>query len=76
MKIGGEYGSDKVLPKHFDLLAQEVGLARPMVKQRVLEMVEMVLAKTSDINIDHPTAAAVLQLIQGRCAKTSQQFKR
>lgn len=76
MKIGGEYGSDKVLPKNFDALAQEVGLARPMVRQRVVEMAETVLAKASEITVDHPTAAAVLKLIQSRCAKTSQQFKR
>jgi hypothetical protein len=47
-----------------------------MVKQRVVEMAEMLLAKTADITIDRPTAAAVGKLIQGRFVRTSQQFKR
>jgi hypothetical protein len=28
MKIGGEYSSEKVLPKNFEKLAEEAGLAK------------------------------------------------
>jgi serine/threonine-protein kinase HipA len=74
MKIGGEYASDKVLPKHFDQLADEAGLAKPMVKRRVLELAEIVLSKTPDLIIEHPTTQAVAALIQSRCAKTLEKF--
>jgi len=75
MKIGGEYVSDKVLPKHFDLLAEEAGLAKPMVKQHVQELAETVLSKTPDLITEHPTAKAVAALIQSRCARTLEKFK-
>jgi serine/threonine-protein kinase HipA len=75
MKIGGEYASDKVLPKHFDQLAEEAGLAKPMVKRRVQELAETVLAKTPDLMTEHPTTEAVAALIQSRCAKAVGKFK-
>ena len=70
MKIGGESVSDKVLPKHFERLAEEAGLAKPMVKRRVTEMATLVLSKLSDIAIAHPVATAVAELIQNRCERT------
>lgn len=75
MKIGGEYVSDQILPKHFEQLAQEAGLARPMVKRRVPELAETILAKLSDITIGHPVAIAVARLIQSHCERTIGKFK-
>ncbi len=75
MKIGGEYASDKVLPKHFDQFADEAGLAKPMVKRRVRELAESVVAKAPALITEQPTTRAVAQLIQGRCAKTLEKFK-
>ncbi len=77
MKIGGEYVSDKVL-EHFDLLAEEAGLAKPMVKQHYAgDLAEIVLSKTPDLITGHPTAKAVAALIQrSRCARTLEKFKK
>jgi hypothetical protein len=49
MKIGGEYASEKVGPKNFDQLANEAGLAKPMVKRRVQEVAETVLSKMPEL---------------------------
>jgi serine/threonine-protein kinase HipA len=43
MKIGGEYLSEKVVPKDFEQLAEEAGLGKPLVKQRVAELADTVL---------------------------------
>lgn len=75
MKIGGEYVSDKVLPKHFDQLAEEAGLARPMVKRRVREMAETVLSKAPDLITEHPAANAVAALVQNRCTTVLEKFR-
>jgi serine/threonine-protein kinase HipA len=75
MKIGSEYASDEVLPKHFDQLAYEAGLAKPMVKQRVQELTETVLSKTPDLITEHPTTKAVAALIQSRGTKMLEKFK-
>jgi serine/threonine-protein kinase HipA len=76
MKIGGEYESDKVQPKNFDQLADEAGLAKPMVKRRVQEVAETVLSKAPELITGHPTTKAVADLVQGRCNKVLQKFKK
>jgi hypothetical protein len=43
-KIGGENSSGKVTPQSFEPLAEEAGLAKPMVKRRVPEPAETILA--------------------------------
>jgi hypothetical protein len=46
-----------------------------MVKRRVQELAETVLAKTPDLMTEHPTTEAVAALIQSRCAKAVGKFK-
>lgn len=75
MKIGGEYVSDKVLPRHFDQLADEAGLAKPIVKRRVRELAEIALSKIPDMITSHPATKPVATLVQSRCTKTLEKFK-
>ena len=75
MKIGGEYAFDKVLPKHFDQLADEAGLAKPMVRRRVKELAETALSKIPDLITGRHTTKAVGALVQSRCTKALQRFK-
>jgi serine/threonine-protein kinase HipA len=75
MKIGGEYASDKVLPKHFEGLADEAGFAKPMVRQRVPILAESILSKIADVTPENPTARAVADLIKSRCERTIRKFK-
>ena len=75
MKIGEEYSSDRVFPKHFDQLAEEAGLARPMVKRRVRELAETVLSKAPDLITELNAAKPVAALIQSRCTKVLDRFK-
>ncbi len=74
MKLGGEYDSDKIPPKHFDQLAEEAALARPIVKRRVAELAEAVLANLLSLNIDHPASLAIANLVTGRCRRDLQKF--
>jgi serine/threonine-protein kinase HipA len=75
MKIGGEYLSDRILPKHFEKLAEEAGLAKPMVRRRVPELAEMIVSKLAAVTTQQPIAVAVAKLIQGRCEQTIRKFK-
>lgn len=74
MKIGGEYESDRIAPKHFEQLAEEGGLAKPMIKQRVIELAETVLSKLPDVTIEHPVAIAIAKLIHARCDRAIGKF--
>lgn len=67
MKIGGESQSENLFPEHFEKLAEETGLAKPMVVKRVLELAEMTKAGLDEIEIDHPVAHEVIELIKDRC---------
>jgi hypothetical protein len=75
MKIRGEYSSEKVLPKNFEQLAEEAALAKPLVKQRVPEMAEIVIAALGKMDLGRPVAAAVAALIRARCQKTRTSFR-
>jgi serine/threonine-protein kinase HipA len=76
MKIGGEYLSEKVTPKDFERLAEEAGLGKPLVKQRVLEMADAVIGALGKIEIANPVAEAVAALIRARCETTRNSFRR
>jgi serine/threonine-protein kinase HipA len=74
MKIGDEYSSERVLPKHFDQMAVEAGLGRPLVRQRVSELADIVLASLRDVDTANPVAEAVAGVIRTRCENTRTSF--
>lgn len=76
MKIGGEYLSEKVVPKDFEKLAEEAGLGKPLLKQRVPELADTVLASLGKIEIANPVAEAVAALIRTRCESTRDSFRK
>jgi serine/threonine-protein kinase HipA len=69
MKIGGEYDARKVRLINFELMAEEAGLARPMVRRRVIELSEVVVSKLAEAAIDHPTVTGVLNVIEANCGR-------
>ena len=75
MKLGGEYLSERISPTHFERLAEEAGLAKPMTKRRVLELAEAVLSTLPTVTTDHPVTAAVAKVIQSRCERKITSFK-
>ena len=68
MKIGGEYGSNNVQPQHFEKLAEEAGLSKALVKQRVRQLEESVFSALDSAKNAHPVTVAV--------AKSSRTFVR
>ena len=78
MKIGTEYRSERVTAADFDHFADEAGLAKALVRQRVLEMAEANLAALDKIRaqIAQPVAHAVAELIRKRCENVRQTFRR
>jgi serine/threonine-protein kinase HipA len=74
MKIGGEYVSTKIGTKHFEQLAAEAGLAKPMVKRRVPELAELIMSKLPAVTTNHRVSRAVAKLIQGNCERAAERF--
>ena len=75
MKLGGEYSSDRVTPKNFERLAEEAGLAKPMIKRRVVELAEASLSALPSVTTDHPVTAGVAKLLQSRSERAAKAFK-
>jgi serine/threonine-protein kinase HipA len=63
MKIGGEYSSDKVSKANFERLAEDAGLAKPLVRRRVPELAEAVLLNLGKTGIEHPITEALAEQI-------------
>jgi serine/threonine-protein kinase HipA len=70
MKIGGEYESAKIYPRHFEKMAEECGLAKPLVRKRIPELAETMITALDKINIQHPVADGVKDLIKENCQGT------
>ena len=75
MKIGREYSSDKVTLKDFEQLAEEAGLAKPIVRNRVPELAENLVASLDKVGIEHPVAEAVAALIRKHCEIVRTRFR-
>ncbi len=69
MKLGGEYQSARLVRGHFETLADEVGLPRPAVVQRVSELVSLCLSRLDELDISHPIGDEVKTHIAERCTR-------
>jgi len=70
MKIGGEYVSSKIAPKNFEQLAENAGLAKPIVRKRVPELARNILDNLDNVKIAHKVAKTVADQIHKRCQET------
>jgi len=75
MKIGGEYSSANVTPQSFEKLAEEAGLAKPLVRRRVPELADAILSTLPNLEIQNPITESVAALIKKRAEKTRTSFR-
>ena len=54
----------------------EAGLAKPMVKRRVPELAETIVATLPELEIADPFAEAVAAVIRQRCERAMDSFRR
>ncbi len=75
MEIGGKYISSAIQPKHFEKFAEDAGLAKRLVKQRVREIAGLIIENVNKSTIDHPIAKEISDLILNRARLAFDQFK-
>jgi len=75
MKIGRDYSSEKVTPQDFERLAEEAGLAKPLVKRRVPDLADTVIVSLTQTDLSHPEAEAVAAIITRRCEDIRNRFQ-
>ena len=76
IKIGDEYSSDRVSKTNFEQLAEDAGLAKPLVRSRVPELAEAVLLHLDQTGIEHPVAEALAWQIRERCDGIRKRFSK
>jgi len=76
MKIGGEYLAERVSSRDFEKLADEAGLAGPLVKRRVPELASAVRESLKTAPIKDRVAAEVAKLIERRSSEIIDRFAR
>ena len=74
MKIGGEYSSERVSSMNFEQLAEDAGLAKPLVRRRVPELAEAVLSNLDKTGIEHPVVDILTAQIRERCGPIRERF--
>ena len=74
MKIGGEYLTERVFPRHFEKLAEEARLAKPLVRRRVGELAASLLDSLKKIEVKNPVAAEVARIIGERSTQAMKRF--
>lgn len=74
MKIGGEYILDRISPRHFEKLAEEAGLAKPLVKKRVPDLAMTVVEALKTIELNRPDAEKIARIIRERCEQSISAF--
>lgn len=67
MKIGGKYKWDEVLPRHFELMAEEIGFAVPMVRGRVPELAGEIIKVINGLKAPNAISRDVMKIIHDRC---------
>ncbi len=75
MRIGDQYSSEKVGPKDFEQLAADARLAKPLVRARLLEMTERVMAALPNIPTPNRVSEEVADLIRHRCETAANRFR-
>lgn len=69
MKLGGEYLSNRLQPRHFETFSEEAGLAKRIVVQRVPELAHSLLDAIDGMEMSNPAALDVMTLIKDRCQR-------
>lgn len=75
MKIGDEYRSERVTPREFEKLAEEAGLAKPLVRRRVPELAETVLNAIKGLAITNDVGHHVASLVRKRSETVLNRFR-
>ncbi len=75
MRIGAEYSSERVTAKNFEQLTEEAALGKPLVRGRVVEVSERVIATLPKLETAHPVAQKVAALIRQRSEEAVSRFR-
>ncbi len=75
MSIGGKFKSEEITPQHFDRMADEAGLAKVLVRNRIREMAESILNLLDQTGEDTSVLSEVMTIIRGNAVRILDKLK-
>lgn len=69
MKVGGKYKPDEVYTRHFEKLAEEAGLSKPMVLKQVAVIADKILGSLEAIEAEMPVSSKLIDFIRERVGR-------
>jgi serine/threonine-protein kinase HipA len=76
MRIGEQYSSEKVTLRDFEKLADDAKLGKPLVRGRLTETTERVVAALPNVPVTSPVAEKIADLIRHRAEMALAEFRR
>ena len=76
MKIGGEYDPEKVGPRQIEKLANEAALSVPMVRYRLVELANAVIAALPTATPEGAFASSLAAQIAACCRRMLRRFQK
>src|SRR5690242_18846624 len=76
MRIGEQYSSEKVTARDFEKLAEDAKLGKPLVRARLTEATERLIAALPNVPVSSPVAEKVADLIRRRAEMALAEFRR
>lgn len=76
MHIGRERQFGNILPEHFEAMAEEAGLGAALVRRRVPELAEEVMAALDGVGQDDAVAMKLSGLMRQRCESVMVRFQK
>ncbi len=76
MRIGEQYSSEKVTRRDFEKLADDAKLGKALVRARLTEATERVVAALANVPATSPVAEKVADLIRHRAEMALEEFRR
>ncbi|MEZ4972374.1 MAG: type II toxin-antitoxin system HipA family toxin [Cyclobacteriaceae bacterium] len=74
MKMGDAYEMGEVDPRQFEKLAEQIGFAKPLIKQRVIDQAKKVLEYLGGIEVKHSIANEIRNFVGGHCEAVLKRF--
>ena len=78
MKIGGYYEPDKILPRHFERFADDVGISYTQLKKIIINQCNILpdIVKEVISGVENTIGEEILQLVIKNCTRNLENFKK
>lgn len=78
MKIGGYYEPDKILPRHFERFADDVGISYTQLKKLIINQCNILpdIVKEVTAGVENTIGKDILKLVVKNCSRNLENFKR